>query len=114
MDSPTDIRQIHRLLLRFVRNADTAAKIDELEGNPQFLVQVDDQVEHHIGRANETVGIQLIRNHHGMNSETFDTFIPHDAVRLKDLCSGQAVFRLLGKTDDRVAALHQRAGIVAE
>ena len=52
-----DKRNIHRLIVRTVRYADTAADIDELDFNAQLGIECDREIEKHSGGIHDVVRV---------------------------------------------------------
>jgi len=104
---------VHRLVFRFIGNADPTADINELYTDIQGCFYLDGELEKHLGRIDEVVGVQLVGGDHGMHTETLDSLVPNDFVAFENLGLGEAVFRLFRFADDGVA-LSQGTGVVAE
>jgi len=113
LDRLADVREVHGGLLGPVRDADAAAEVEKLDAHAHALLHLDREVEKHLRRLDEILGVELVRRHHGVQAEALHALVAQHAVAFEKLLAREAVLGLLGLTDDRVAGL-ERAGIVAE
>ena len=101
-------------MFRLIRDTDAAAQIDEFDFYAEPLFYFDTEIEEDIRRVDKKIGIEFIRSDHRMESESFDAFVFAARIGFEKLFARQAVFRFFGFSDNRVAALLERAGIVAK
>src|SRR5574344_945460 len=107
MNAGADALQVHRLLVRTVGNADAAADVDELEVDAELLVELADKAEQELRRVDDVLGIELVRSDHRVESEPRRAGRLQLRVALEELLARETVLRLLGLSDDRVAALER-------
>ena len=105
--------QIHRLLLRAIRNAYAAAQINKFQLNPQLVLDFHSQIKHQLRRIDKALGAALIGNNHGMQAKTLYALCLCQLVGLKNLVISNTIL-CLSRLADNIVALNQIARIVAE
>ena len=106
--------QIHRILLRTVRNADAAAEVDEGDGDTLFSLDFIGQVKHHADGAQESRELQFSGNDHGVDTDVGNPFFFRPVHAGHELVLHHAVLGFFRCADNGIAASQVRARVVAE
>ena len=102
-DSPGNGAEVNGRVIRAVGDADAAAEVHEVDGNPGASGDFGEEGEEHVGGFDEVGGVEFVGGHHGVDAEVLNAFLSGDAVGFDHLRAGESVLGFFGFADDVVA-----------